>query len=112
MAPKPRWWKEELEKANQYAKEKGKPILLTEWGYPTWGAQRHAGRIMSDGEQAKFYQQVLPVVMESQVGWHIFDLVMGYGPFARISVFKPNGEPRPAAVVIEKHLQREKSHEQ
>jgi len=112
LGPDPKKWKAHLEEANQYSKQKGKPILLTEWGYPTWGAQRYAKRIMTGGEQAKFYREILPVMTHAQVGWYVFDLVMGYGPFARISILKPNGEPRPAAVVIEKHLKQEKPHEQ
>ena len=69
-------WAAHLEEANQYAQLKGKPILLTEWGYPTWGAQQHAGRIITDDEQARFYQEILPVLMRSKIGWHIFDLMM------------------------------------
>lgn len=111
IGPNPDKWAAHLEEANQYAQLKGKPILLTEWGYPTWGAQRYAGRIITDDEQAKFYQEVLPVLMRSKIGWQIFDLMMGYGPFGRMSLFKPNGEPRPAAVVIEKHLKQGNRHE-
>lgn len=110
LVPHPQKWKAHLEKANRYAKRTGKPILLTEWGYPLWGAMQRAGRtVISDDEQAKFYQEVLPVVMDSDIGWHVFDLVMGYGPFARVSILQPNGAPRPAATIIEKQLNTERS---
>ncbi len=101
-------WKLLLMEANQYAELKGKPILLTEWGYPTWGTQASVGRLMTDEDQLKFYETVMPLVQESKIGWHFFDLIMGYGPFARLSVLKPNGDRRPSALVIERYLGKNK----
>jgi len=107
----PRKWKSLLKEANQYAALKGKPILLTEWGYPTWGTEVSAGRIMTDVDQLEFYEMIMPLIMESKIGWHLFDLIMGYGPFARLSILKPNGDRRPSALVIEKYLKEKRSDE-
>ena len=104
----PEKWKLLLKEAKKYAKIKGKPILLTEWGYPLWGTEVSAGRLITDEDQLKFYEKVMPLVQESKIGWHFFDLIMGYGPFARVSVLKPNGDRRPSALVIEKYLGKAK----
>ncbi|NOX97778.1 MAG: cellulase family glycosylhydrolase [Nitrospirae bacterium] len=100
----PEKWELLLKKANQYAKLKGKPILLTEWGYPAWGTEVSAGRLLTDKDQLDFYEKIMPLVRESKIGWYFFDLIMGYGPFARISILKPNGDRRPSALIIEKYL--------
>ncbi len=110
--PQPRKWASMMERARQYSERTGKPILLTEWGHPAWGVQGGRGRSIGDDKQRAFYEQTLPVLERSKIGWCIFDLVMGFGPFAHVSVLKPNGDERPAATVIKKHLKQEKLDEQ
>ncbi len=105
VAPQPKRWAVMLQRARQYSKRTGKPILLTEWGHPAWFIQGGQGRSIGDEQQRAFYEQILPVIERSKVGWCIFDLVMGYGPFAHTSILKPNGDERPAATVIKDHLQ-------
>ena len=100
----PEKWKLLLKKAAQYAELNGKPVLLTEWGYPTWGTVVSAGRLITNVDKLKFYEKVMPLLQESKIGWYFFDLIMGRSPFARISVLKPNGDRRPSALVIEKYL--------
>jgi endo-1,4-beta-mannosidase len=102
--PNPAKWKPILERAHRYAQLKRKPILLTEWGYPTYKTEVASGRVITDEEQLRYYEKVLPLLMEANIGWYLFDLIMGYGPFARLSILKPNGDPRPAAAVVAKYL--------
>ncbi len=105
VEPQPEIWARRLKRARQYSDRTGKPILLTEWGYPAWYIQGGKGRSIGDEQQRAFYEQILPLVEQSKIGWCIFDLVMGYGPFAHVSVLKPNGDERPAATIIKKRLQ-------
>ncbi len=104
VAPRPKRWAAMLNRARQYSERSGKPILITEWGYPAWYMQGGQGRRYGDEEQRVFYETILPIVEKSEIGWCIFDLIMGYGPFAHISLLRPNGDKRPAARIIEKVL--------
>ncbi len=105
VTPQPKRWAAVLDRAQRYSQRSGKPVLLTEFGHPAWFVQGGRGRSFGDEPQRAFYEQILPVVEQSKIGWCIFDLIMGYGPFAHVSVLKPNGDKRPAATVIEKYLQ-------
>ncbi len=109
VAPQPKRWTATLSRARRYSQRIGKPILLTEFGHPAWFVEGGKGRSIGDEPQRAFYEQILPVVEQSKIGWCIFDLIMGYGPFAHISVLKPNGDKRPAAIVIEALLQERKA---
>ncbi len=103
----PEKWKLLLKKAVEYAELKGKPVLLTEWGYPTWWMSVSENRLITDEEQSEYYEKVMPLLLESKIGWYLFDLVMGRSPFARISIIKSNGDRRPSALVVEKYLGKE-----
>ncbi|NOY07675.1 MAG: cellulase family glycosylhydrolase [Spirochaetes bacterium] len=102
----PEKWKLLLKKANRYAELKGKPVLLTEWGYPAWGTVVSEGRLITDEDQSEFYEKIMPLLKESKIGWYLFDLIMGCSPFAHISVLKTDGDRRPSALVVEKYLEK------
>jgi len=100
----PEKWKLLLKKAARYAELKGKPVLLTEWGYPAWWTVVSAGRLITDEGQSEFYEKIVPLLKESKTGWYLFDPIRGCSPFAHISVLKSNGDRRPSVLVVEKYL--------
>ncbi len=56
---------------------------------------------MSDDEQLAYVKEFLPPSMKSRIGWYCFDLIMGYGPFSRMSLLKPNCDRRPPSEFME-----------
>jgi hypothetical protein len=95
-----------IEKAQAFGKRAGKPILITatlanwDFGAPDFG------KLATDEAQLAHYQQVLPVLMKSPIGWMAGGLVIShdFDPFT--DIFYPDGHPRPAALFLEKTLKR------
>ena len=91
-----------LEKAGGISRSAGKQILITEtlanwdFGSPDFG------RMSTDEAQLAHYQEVLPVLVKSPIGWIGWGMVMSrdFNPYT--DIFYPDGHPRPAAV----HLRR------
>lgn len=94
----------EIDKAQTFAKSSGKPILITEtlanwdFGSPDFG------KLATDEQQLAHYQEVLPVLVKSPIGWMGWGLVIShdFDPFT--DIFYPEGHARPAAVYLEKVL--------
>ena len=93
-----------IDKAVAIANKAGKPILMTEtlanWDF----GQPDFGRLATDEAQLEHYRKVLPVLVKSSIGWVAWGLVMSrdFDPFT--DIFYPNGQPRPAAFLLEKML--------
>jgi hypothetical protein len=93
-----------IEKALAFSEKSKKRILITEtlanwdFGKPDFGA------MATDEAQLAHYQEVLPVLTKSPVGWIGWGMVMSrdFDPYT--DIFYPNGVPRPAAVLLEKLL--------
>jgi len=93
-----------IEKAQAFGEKSKKRILITEtlanwdFGKPDFGA------MATDEAQLAHYQEVLPVLTKSPVGWIGWGMVMSrdFDPYT--DIFYPNGVPRPAAVFLEKSL--------
>lgn len=94
----------EIGKAEAFSKRSGKNVLITEtlanwdFGSPDFG------HLATDEEQLKHYQEVLPVLMKSPIGWMGWGLVISrdFDPYT--DIFYPDGIPRPAALYLEKTL--------
>jgi hypothetical protein len=93
-----------IDKAVEIGKKANKPILMTEtlanWDF----GQPDFGSLATDEEQLEHYRRVLPVLVGSPIGWVAWGLVMSrdFDPFT--DIFYPNGQPRPAAVLLERML--------
>jgi endo-1,4-beta-mannosidase len=94
-----------IDRAHKFAENESKQILITEtlanwdFGRPDFGA------MATDEAQLAHYQQVLPVLANSPVGWIGWGLVMSHDFDPYTDIFYPNGIPRPAAVFLERTLQ-------
>lgn len=94
----------EIGKAQGVAKNAKKQILITEtlanwdFGKPDFGA------LATDEAQLGHYQEVLPVLMKSPIGWIGWGMVISrdFDPYT--DIFYPNGIPRPAAAYLERTL--------
>ena len=81
-----------------------KPIFITEtlanfdFGKPDFGS------LASDEAQLAHYQKVLPILLRSPVGWMAWGLVISRDFDPSTDIFYPNGEPRPAALYLEREL--------
>jgi hypothetical protein len=93
-----------LDRAAAFGRQVGKPILVTEtlanwnFGSPDFGS------LASDEAQLAHYQQVLPVLAKSPVGWMAWGFVISRVFSAFCDIFYPDGHPRPAAIYLEKTL--------
>ena len=96
--------KASIDSAQAFGKKSKKPILITEtlanwdFGKPDFGA------MATDEAQLAHYQDVLPTLVKSPIGWIGWGMVISrdFDPFT--DIFYPNGIPRPAAVFLEKSL--------
>jgi hypothetical protein len=76
---------------------RGRPLYLSEWGYFPGGP---------DEEQLAEYQELLPIINESGIGWAVTHLIAGYGPFANTAMLYPSGVMRPGALWLRQQLQQ------
>jgi|HubBroStandDraft_1064217.scaffolds.fasta_scaffold01665_4 hypothetical protein len=94
----------EIEKAQAFSVVARKKILITEtlanwdFGKPSFGA------MATDEAQLAHYEEVLPILMKSPIGWIGWGMVISrdFDPYT--DIFYPNGIPRPAATFLEKTL--------
>jgi hypothetical protein len=95
-------------KADDFRRKSKKQVLITEtlanwdFGRPDFGV------MATDEAQLAHYQDVLPVLTKSPIGWIGWGMVISrdFDPFT--DIFYPNGIPRPAAVFLEKTLHETK----
>jgi hypothetical protein len=93
-----------IAQAQEISQESKKKILITEtlanwdFGKPDFGT------MATDEAQLAHYQEVLPVLLHSPIGWIGWGMVISndFDPFT--DIYYPNGIPRPAAVFLEKAL--------
>jgi hypothetical protein len=93
-----------IDRAVDVSKKAGKKILITEtlanwdFGSPDFGS------LASDEKQLAHYQKILPVLTNSPIGWIAWGMIVNrtFDPYT--DIFYPNGQPRPAAVYLEKTL--------
>jgi Cellulase (glycosyl hydrolase family 5) len=96
--------KETIGKARSGGARTGKPIFITEtlanFHFPPLNVEKLA----TDEGQLDHYQRVLPVLLESQIGWMGWGLIVGriFNPYC--DIFYSNGYPRPAALYLERML--------
>ncbi|MGC1382829.1 MAG: hypothetical protein WA823_03550 [Candidatus Acidiferrales bacterium] len=93
-----------IEKALAFSAQTQKQILITEtlanwdFGEPDFGAAA------TDEAQLKHYEDVLPALVRSPIGWIGWGMVISrdFDPYT--DIFYPNGTPRPAATFLEQTL--------
>ena len=93
-----------IAQAQEISEKSKKKILITEtlanwdFGKPDFGA------MATDEAQLAHYQEVLPVLVHSPIGWIGWGMVISndFDPYT--DIYYPNGIPRPAAVFLEKAL--------
>jgi len=86
-----------MDKVRDFKKKKGKPVILSEWGNSPYSVPR----AFTDQEQLRYYETIMPLVANAEIGWYFFDLVVGQAPFPYCGIFYPTGERRPAASIIQ-----------
>lgn len=89
-----------LSSAKNYEKETGKGVLISEFGNNFFFKPSY----VTDNEQLKFYKKYFPKILNSGIGWLIFQLMVGSDAFAHCGLLYPNGHRRPAADYVLKHL--------
>jgi hypothetical protein len=95
-----------VDKAQVFGERRGKKVVITEtlakWDFGT----ADFGKKPSAEMQLAHYQRVLPVLMNSHIGWVSFGLVGSKeeGPDPFIAILTSDGRPRPAALYLEKIL--------
>jgi len=95
---------DEIRKAQTFAKTAKKQILITEtlanWDF----GKSDFGAMATDEAQLTHYQEVLPILMSSPIGWIGWGMVISrdFDPYT--DIFYPNGIPRPAATYLERTL--------
>lgn len=77
-----------------------KPVIVSEWGNSVYSLPKS----VTDEEQLKYYQTIMPLIEEANIGWYFWELMVGNDPFAYQGIFYPNGQRRPAGSFIEKTL--------
>jgi len=96
--------KSTIDRAVEVSRKAGKRILITEtlanWDF---GSPDFPG-LASDEKQLAHYRKVLPVLINSPVGWIAWGMIINrtFDPYT--DIFYPNGQPRPAAIYLEKTL--------
>ncbi|NWG14123.1 MAG: hypothetical protein HXY20_11375 [Acidobacteria bacterium] len=98
--------KAELEAATEWANQKRKPLLITECLANTrnWLTVFAEERLATDEGQLDHYRRILPLLMDSGLGWYSWGFVSGqmFGTFTHI--VHPDGYRRPAAMFLEETL--------
>jgi hypothetical protein len=101
--------KSELAEATAFAQSQNKPVLLTECLANTdnWLKTHGEESLSSDDGQLRHYQETLPVIQRSRIGWYSWGFIAGrmFTPFT--DILYPNGYRRPAAVYLEWQLRQE-----
>ena len=93
-----------INEAVSVSKRCNKQILITEtlanWDF----GSPEFGRLASDEQQLAHYQNDLPVLMKSPIGWIAWGMIVNrtFDPFT--DIFYPDGHPRPAAIYLQEML--------
>lgn len=100
-----------LRQAAEFGRSQAKPVLLTECLANTnnWLDVRHGEESRSSDEaQLRHYQDTLPRILKSGLGWYSWGFIAGhlFTPFT--DILYPNGYRRPAAVYLESQIKGKK----
>ncbi|HVA00550.1 MAG TPA: cellulase family glycosylhydrolase [Terriglobia bacterium] len=97
---------EEIDGAKAFASRAGKPLLITECLANTnqWLTIFAEQRLASDEGQLAHYQKILPILMNSHLGWYSWGFIVGhlFGGFT--GIIYQNGYRRPAAMYLARTL--------
>ncbi len=97
-----------LREALTFAQSQNKPIVLSECLANTdnWLKIHGEERLSTDEAQLRHYQEYLPVILKSGMGWYSWGGIAGrmFTPFT--DILYPNGYRRPAAVYLEEQLKQ------
>lgn len=85
--------REAIETATKVAGDR--PVYLSEWGFFPGG---------TDEQQLAELRTLLPIMLESGIGWAITHLIAGYGPFGNTALIYPSGVMRPGASYLRGEL--------
>ena len=98
-----------LEDTRRFAQEKGKPVMLTECLANTnnWLIIYGEERLSTDAGQLEHYRQILPILVESRLGWYSWGFITGNVFGAFVDIINPSGYRRPAAMYLEQILKGE-----
>jgi hypothetical protein len=96
--------KQEIEQAHAFGTKVGKPIFITETLANFQFMPYDVESLATDQGQLEHYQKVLPILMDSPIGWMAWGLVVGRIFDSYTDIFYANGHPRPAAHYLERTL--------
>ena len=89
------------------SKEFNKPVLITEclgnWDFNLLGSPAFEA-LSSDEGQLAHYRKLLPILVDSPIGWLGWGMIVSRVNFPFLDILYPNGHPRPAAIYLEKML--------
>jgi hypothetical protein len=92
--------------AATFAREAGKPILLTECLANTDNWLRSYGdeSLSTDEGQLRHYQRTLPLILNSRLGWYAWAGITGHMFTPTTDIMYSNGYLRPAALYLQRQL--------
>ncbi|MBW2062508.1 MAG: cellulase family glycosylhydrolase [Deltaproteobacteria bacterium] len=108
FGPEPEQTRQVLTAVKEFGASAGKPVLLTEFGNLTLhDSVLDDSRVLGTDEgQLKYYQDIFPVVEKMEIGWFLYCLITGEGPFANSGLLYPSGLNRPAANYLRDRLKK------
>jgi inosine-uridine nucleoside N-ribohydrolase len=98
-----------LNEAAAFAREKKKPLLLTECLANTdnWLTKYGEESLSSDEGQLRHYERTLPVVLKSGIGFYAWGGIVGAMFTPTTDLVYPSGYLRPAAAYLQRELARD-----
>ena len=95
-----------LQSAQAFAREAGKPVMLTECLANTdnWLKSYGEESISTDEGQLRHYQRTLPLLLKSGMGWYAWAGIAGHMFTPSTDIVYPSGYLRPAALYLQHEL--------
>jgi hypothetical protein len=97
-----------FQKATAFSAKAGKPIFITETLANFRFRPYDVEHIGTDEGQLAHYKKLMPVMMESPIGWMAWGLVVGRIFDSYTDLYYANGHPRPAARYLQQMLKGRK----
>ena len=101
--------KKYLEDGRRFAEQKRKPVIVSECLANTnnWLIVFGEERLSTDEAQLEHYRGILPILVESHLGWYSWGFITGNVFGAFVDIINPSGYRRPAAMYLEQVLKGE-----
>lgn len=100
----PKELRSQINQAQAFSRGQGKPVVITETLANWTFGKASFGKESPELTQLRHYKEVLPILMNSHIGWISFGLVARRTAGPSLAIFSSDGQPRPAGAYLEKTL--------